>query len=254
MALDNDVEIETPERIRFRYRAAGPVRRALAYLVDLLLRGAIAVVLSLLVLAGSSLRAEQLSAASGGVLLMALFVLEWGYYVAFDLLWNGSSPGRSALRLRVVKEGGFPLGPVDSVLRNLLRAADFLPFGYVLGLAVMSGDRRFRRLGDRVAGTMVVVEEKASVGAPVVLAPPATAQELDGLPARPPLEPGELEAIEMFLRRPDLAPARRQELAEILASGLARRMGRPAGDPARFLALVHARATGARTAGGAAAR
>jgi hypothetical protein len=64
----------------------------------------------------------------------------------------------------VIKEGGFPIGFLDSVLRNLLRAADFLPVGYVLGLISMAGDSRFRRLGDRVAGTMVVIEERSSLG------------------------------------------------------------------------------------------
>src|SRR4029079_7777418 len=97
------------------------------------------------------------------------------------------SPGKRALSLRVVKEGGYPIGFIDSVLRNLLRGADFLPIGYLIGLFAMAADARFRRLGDRVAGTMVVVEERSRVAAPLTLAPPPTPAELDGIRTRAPL-------------------------------------------------------------------
>ena len=68
----------------------------------------------------------------------ARFVLEWGYYVFFETTGDGRSPGKRALSLRVVKEGGYPIGFIDSVLRNLLRGADFLPVGYVVGLFTMA--------------------------------------------------------------------------------------------------------------------
>ncbi len=87
------------------------------------------------------------------MLAIVRFILEWGYYVFFETTASGRSPGKRALSLRVVKEGGYPIGFIDSVLRNLLRGADFLPVGYVVGLFAMAGDARFRRLGDRVAGT-----------------------------------------------------------------------------------------------------
>ena len=79
------------------------------------------------------------------MLLIVAFVLEWGYYVFFETTGDGRSLGKRALSLRVVKEGGYPIGFIDSVLRNLLRGADFLPFGYVVGLFAMAGDSRFRR-------------------------------------------------------------------------------------------------------------
>jgi uncharacterized RDD family membrane protein YckC len=245
-ALDNTVEVETPERIRFRYRAAGPVRRSFAYLLDLLIRFAILIALGLIIGMATAYRTDDLSQASQGVILVAMFVLEWGYYVAFETLWNGASPGKRAFGLRVVKEGGFPMGFVDSVLRNLLRAADFLPAGYVVGLTVMAGDSRFRRLGDRVAGTMVVVEDRIRVGDSLRLTPPAGPGELEALPARPPLSADELESLELFLRRGDLSAPRRLELAEMIAPIFAHRMGVRTGDPVRFLALVYERAVGGR--------
>jgi hypothetical protein len=83
--------------------------------------------------------------ASVGLWLLVLFVLEWGWNVLFETFWRGQTPGKRMLRLRVVRDG-YPVGFIDSVLRNLLRAADFLPVGYVLGLLAMAGDARFRRL------------------------------------------------------------------------------------------------------------
>src|SRR6188508_2543724 len=168
--LDNTTEVETPEHVRFRYRVAGPVRRMLAYLIDLVIRGLVVLALGLVL--AIALGSPE---AVGGVLLIAAFVLEWAYYVVFETSGDGRSLGKRALSLRVVKEGGFPISFMDSVLRNLLRGADFLPFGYVIGLFVMAGDSRFRRLGDRVAGTLVVVEERARVAAPLTITPPPTA-------------------------------------------------------------------------------
>jgi uncharacterized RDD family membrane protein YckC len=246
MALDNTTEVETPERIRFRYRAAGPVRRCFAWLLDMVIRFGVLFAVSFIVMIASAIKLDDLTDASKGVVLVVLFALEWGYYVAFETMWSGSSPGKRAFGLRVVKEGGYPITFYDSVLRNLLRAADWLPQGYVLGLTVMAGDRRFRRLGDRVAGTMVVVEDPVRVGESLRLNPPAAPGELEALPARPPLSADELEALELFLRRGDLSPPRRLELAEMTAGIFARRMGVLSGDPVRFLGLLHERAAGAR--------
>jgi len=242
--LDNVTEVDTPERVRFRYRVAGPARRGLAYLIDLLVRAALALIVGAIVTFAAGIRTGRLREASGGVVLVVLFALEWGYYLLFEVLWNGSSPGKRALSLRVVKEGGFPITVTASVLRNLLRAADFLPLGYVLGLMVMAGDRRFRRLGDHVAGTMVVLEQRVRVAAPVPLEPPATREELEEFPPRPRLTAAERDGIEALLRRKDLSPPRRAELAEMIAPALARRMGVPLRDPVRFVALLLLRASG----------
>jgi uncharacterized RDD family membrane protein YckC len=242
--LDTTAEVETPERVRFRYRLAGPTRRALAYLIDLLIRLAILVVLGLVVQLAFGV-GDEAQQASKGVILVVMFVLEWGYYVVFETVWSGRTPGKRALGIRVMKEGGYPLGFVDSVLRNLLRAADFLPMLYATGVVVMAGDARFRRLGDRVAGTMVVMEERVAVPAALAVSPPPTAAELEPYPQRPRLTAWEREGLELFLRRTDLGPARRHELAEMIAPGLARRLGVPLSDPVRFLALVHLRAQAA---------
>lgn len=248
--LDTTAEVETPEHVRFSYQLAGPSRRALAYLVDSVIRGAIFLAVAIVASVAGAFDEGGLGGMSMGLGLILLFVLEWGYFAAFEVLWSGRTPGKKAMQIRVVREEGVPLSVLDAVLRNLLRAADFLPFGYAIGLVVMGGDARFRRLGDLVAGTMVVTERRQGYAAPLKIHPPPTDKELAGLPSRPPLDRDDLDAIELFLRRlGTLAPLRELELAEMIAPVYAKRMGVRYRDPTRFLALLYHRAH-ERTPGG----
>lgn len=241
--LDTSAEIETPEHVRFSYRIAGPARRGLAYAVDLLLRLTIVLLFGAVALAAGHSMGDTLEQASIGILLVLFFVMEWGYFIFWDVIWNGQSPGKRAVGLRVVTLTGQPLRFVDSMLRNLLRAADFLPGGYALGVLVMGLDSRFRRLGDLVAGTMVITEARHRVAEPIRVSQPPSPGELARLPQRPPLSGDELDALELFLRRaPQLSAARAAELAEMVAPLYARRMGISYKDPQRFLELLHCRA------------
>jgi uncharacterized RDD family membrane protein YckC len=241
--IDTTTEVETPEHVRFRFRVAGPARRAVAYGLDLLVRGAIVAVLaSFAMLAGASL-GELVAGATTGLLLVFVFLTEWGYYLVFDIAWSGRSPGRRAMGLRVVDVSGHPLRLGQSLLRNLLRAADLLPMGYALGVLVMARDPRFRRIGDRVAGTMVVLEDTSRIRAPVAIDPPPSRAELSALPSRLPVSNEELDAIELYLRRaPSLTTSRAEELAEMLAPRIAERLGARYREPRRFLATVYTRA------------
>ena len=178
MQLDNTVEVETPEHLGLRFHVAGPTRRGWAYLVDLLLRLAALMLFEMVSVLATGSRLHWSRRLASGVTLLALFVVEWGYFVLFETVGNGRTPGKRLLRLRVVREDGYPLSFADAVLRNLLRAADFLPVGYLLGLVVMSWDVRFARLGDRAAGTMVVSEDAPQAVPVVVVDPRPTAAEL----------------------------------------------------------------------------
>lgn len=257
MQLDNTVEVETPEHVRFRFHVAGPTRRAWAYLIDCLVRIGVLIVIEVVMVLATGHQVRWGHAMVSGGTLLSLFLMEWGYFVLFEAGWNGTTPGKRALKLRVVKAGGYPLSFADAVLRNLLRTADFLPVGYLLGLLVMSWDGRFARLGDRAAGTMVVIEDPVRVAPAITLDPPPTAAELEALPVRLSLSSSEREAIELLLRRRDLSPGRRIELAETVVPGLVQgatsRPGDPVRDPirdpVRFLALVHFAATGGRAQG-----
>jgi uncharacterized RDD family membrane protein YckC len=242
--IDTSAEVETPEHVRFHHQLAGPARRALAYLIDLLIRGLLLALLAMIdALAGLD-AGDQVRGLSGGMLSLVFFVVEWGYFVFWETVWSGRSPGKRVLSLRVITDSGRPLHLLDSILRNLLRAGDLLPNAYALGLLVMGRDRRFRRLGDMVAGTMVVVEERRDVGDTLHIHPAPTAKELSSLPQRIPLSGDELEALELYLRRvPRLHSARAEELALIVAPMFAKRLGvRYRGDARRFLEVLYHRA------------
>ncbi len=249
--LDTDVAIETPEHIVFRYRVAGPARRALGHVLDLLLcYGAIALLAVVVLLAamGGSIDAGEIGAAAKagiGLLLLALFAAQWIYFLAWEA-WFGRSPGKMAVGLRVVTTSGRPIGWRAAALRNLLRAADLLPIAYLAGLVSMALTSRFQRLGDLVAGTMVVVAERAHAARPLALTPPASAHEVASFPEHVALDADERAAIELFLRRRHtLGRAREHELATMLARPLADRLGCVFQDPARLLALVYDRAVNA---------
>jgi uncharacterized RDD family membrane protein YckC len=243
--LDTYAEVETPEHVRFRYLLAGPSRRALAYLIDTIVRGQILFVFMVLSGLGSMFhRVDRAFAnASMGMVFLVVFLVDWGYFVLLESLWGGRSIGKRAMHIRVVTEGGHSLRFGDALLRNLLRAADFLPFGYVIGVLVMGRDARFRRLGDIVAGTMVVLDDKTEVADLIRVDPPPSPDERAWLPDRTGLTGDDLEAIELFLRRGHrLSPTRQRELAELIAPLYAKRLGVRYHDPARFLALLYCRA------------
>jgi uncharacterized RDD family membrane protein YckC len=244
--LDNAVAIETPEHIVFHYRVAGPVRRCLAYLLDLLIcYGALFVLVLLMVIiavGGGFGEMSSMAKAMGGFFLVLLFAIQWVYFVVWDAL-RGRSPGKAAFGLRVVTTTGRPIGWRAAALRNLLRAADALPTAYLVGVVTMALNSRFQRLGDLVAGTMVIVPEDARAAKALELHPPAWPQELATLPDEVILDADERIAIEMFLRRRhSLGRAREHELACMIAGPIAQRLGFRHEDPARLLAIVYDRA------------
>jgi len=248
--LDTDVAIETPEHIVFHYRLAGPARRAVAYLIDIVVCYGIVLVLAVIVTVsfmGDRSAGDLGSAAKAGsgVVLLALFAAQWVYFVVFEAT-TGRSLGKRVVGLRVVSNDGRPIGWRAAALRNLLRAADALPTGYLVGLASMAMSSRFQRLGDLVAGTMVVVPESAHVATPIELNPPAKPKELATLPDDVALDADEREAIELFLRRRlTLGRAREHELACMIAGPIGERLGFVHPDPSRLLAIVYDRAVNA---------
>jgi uncharacterized RDD family membrane protein YckC len=241
--IDTMTEVDTPERVQLHCRVAGPAQRAAAYAIDLAVRG--------LLLAACAVGAAALDALhtdweglGQGVVLVVFFALEWAYYVVCELWMNGQSVGKRSLGLRVVSSAGLSIGLRESLLRNLLRAADFVPNLYLVGLFVMCSDRKFRRLGDIIAGTMVISERGEGALPAIALVPPPTAQELGALPARVLLSADELDALDLFMRRKEtLSAARAAELAALVAPLLARRFGLEYADPVRFVGLLYHRAT-----------
>ncbi len=255
-AIDTSTRIETPENIAFEFRVAGPWRRAWAYVIDFVIRCmAILIAVFLLSITSAVLSPlEDLAAAPWSLLLLGYFVLEWFYCVLFEWRWQGRTPGKRALGLRVVKEGGYAIGLQDALLRNLLRAADLmpplLPLGvpipsYLFGVLVSGSDLRFRRLGDMVAGTVVIAEEPAQLRRPAVVQPPLSSDEKGIVPPHPRLSVEEKKTLDAFMRRfGAIHPARREELCGDYALALAKRLGAPPPrSGARFLQLVYSRLT-----------
>jgi uncharacterized RDD family membrane protein YckC len=249
--LDTSVAIETPEHIVFRYRVAGPARRLLAYVVDLLLCYVALAILGVIIIfavagAGAISDTVEASLKTGiGVLLILLFAVQWIYFVAWEAV-SGRTPGKMAVGLRVVTTSGRPVSFAAAALRNVLRAADMLPAAYVVGVVAMALSPRFQRLGDLVAGTMVIVPERARVASALALWPPAQPHELAAVPDDVTLDAEERNAIELFLRRRGtLGPAREHELATMVVEPLAKRFGFRLQDPTRMLALLYDRAANA---------
>ncbi|PAT00475.1 MAG: hypothetical protein BSR46_02750 [Candidatus Dactylopiibacterium carminicum] len=198
--LDTLRPVTTPELIEIRLHPAGLLPRALAWLIDLMLR------FMLLALAGNLF--SLLGEFGSGLWLLLFFLIEWFYPVLFEVLWRGSTPGKCALGLLVLNDNGTPVGWGASLTRNLLRTADFLPFGYALGAVSMLLHREFRRLGDIVAGTLVVYRHTT----PATLIPTATP-----IPPTAPLGREAQRAILAFAERaPRLTPERQEELAALL--------------------------------------
>lgn len=250
--IDTAGRVETPEHISFEFRLAGPWRRLWAYGIDLVLRAVLmfAAVLLLGFMSVAFGAMEDFVGANAGLFLLFYFAIEWFYCVLFEWLWNGRTPGKKALGLRVVKEGGFPIGFQDSLIRNLLRGADMLPpiYGvplptYFVGALVSGADPKFRRLGDLAAGTIVIVEEPVKLRTPAQIEPAPRAEELAMVPPHPRLSVEERRTLDAFIRRfRTIHPARREELCEGWSRHLAHRLGAPRqASNARFLQLVYAR-------------
>jgi uncharacterized RDD family membrane protein YckC len=237
-----ELRFETPERVALSLEVAGLGPRALAYLLDVLLVFLLWMTALLVYsVSGDLLRRLQALSGAGQLLALAAVLLSgWGWDVAWEVLGRGQTPGKRALGLRVVRADGAPVGPGESLARNLLRAVE-VPLGYAPGvLAVALGPRR-QRLGDVVAGTLVVRERRFDLSR---YAASAAADErfafLRGRAASL-LAPHEFERLADFLRRrPDLDPAPRARIATLLARAFAARAGAPVPDPEAFLEALAA--------------
>jgi uncharacterized RDD family membrane protein YckC len=219
--LDTVRTVETPEGVELTLRVAGPVSRSLAWLVDQMIR------LAAYVIVGLGL--AFLGDLGGGIFLVFVFLAEWFYPVFFEVLRHGSTPGKAVLGLSVVHDDGTPVGWTPSIVRNLLRFADFLPVAYLLGLASMVATRDFKRLGDVVAGTVVVYRDTPT--GPVHLTP------AEPVPVDVPLDLAEQRAIIDFAERtPGWSPERVLELASLVEPLVG---GPPTTGAQRLLGMAH---------------
>lgn len=178
--LDCTVRLVTPERIVFAHPLAGPSRRFAAYLVDQVI--VLACTLAILMV---SMLISLGSAAGLGPFFVAYFVLTWGYGAFCEGIFNGQTLGKSAMGIRVISERGVPITGAQAVIRNLIGTVDgLIPFFFLMAVASMFVSRKFQRLGDLAAGTIVIVEQRRWQRALTKVDDPEVVNLLDWLPSR----------------------------------------------------------------------
>lgn len=225
--MTEKLTIDTPEQIALDYALAGVGSRCLALALDTLFQAALIVILLLLVIGVSAL--QGLVGGISGLWPMAVglfvaFLIFYGYFAIFEIVWHGQTPGKRIVGLRVISATGHPLTEQAALLRNLVRIVDSLPGVYAIGVLTMLITARSQRLGDLAAGSVVVYER------------PIDHQEPDvelGHGARigaSRLREAEFEVVAMFLRRrADLAWEVRERAAADIANRLRRVLELPQG-------------------------
>lgn len=200
--------IDTPENVAFGYQIAGIGSRFLAALIDTTLIIVLLIVVNLLlsVILDASWMVELLQSWALAVFSLLNFAIFGGFYIFFELAWNGQSPGKRKVGLRVVCQNGTPVSLTESLIRNLVRLIDFLPFAYGIGVVTMFIDGKSRRLGDLAGSTLVVYDQdqitlepqdiRPQLGSAVWSAP----EKLAGLPLEK-LTERDLQAVEEYTRR-----------------------------------------------------
>lgn len=239
------LSILTPESVDLSLEPAGIGSRFFASLIDGLIQGGIILVISLV--AGLSIDFLQdyrsLSGVTQAILLIAAGFLLLAYKLLLEAFWNGQTVGKRAARIRVVREDGLPVQFSQVLIRNLLRIVDYLPVLYIVGSVATLASKRGQRLGDMVAGTLVVRERRAQALNATVEIYPAHL-EIDQTILREyarRLSEADLEAARGFVqRRYQLKPEDRARVAALVADGLAARMGWPDPLPADRMAFIEA--------------
>lgn len=208
--LDTLQTVELAEGVEIRLRIAGPIVRAGAYLIDFGIR--------LLVMAIGGIILVLSGVALGGMVaiglgMLVVFLLDWFYPVIFEMGKHGATPGKRMVGLKVVQATGSPITLGQSIVRNFLRFVDGWPFYilfmYGIGLASCLASRRFQRLGDLAAGT-VVIYTKAPTSMVIAAPPPMMT-----VPLPVSLSADETRALVLFRERAGLwSEERRIEIAD----------------------------------------
>lgn len=260
--IDATVKIVTPENISFDYRVAGPTRRLLAFIIDFLVRMILMIVLYVLLsllflllaqfaaLAGFVDMVRGSEALRNAIYLTLYFLITTFYGGLFETYWNGRTPGKWLLGIRVLSANGEPVNGMQAILRNILRMVEFFPFvspqifeltgdegiaavmiipTYMLGLVVMSCNRKSQRLGDLVCNTVVVMEERSWLMGVAKLEDQRTSQLAAYLPPKFQVSRSMARALATYVeRRRYFSQARRREIARHLGEPLLREFELPA--------------------------
>jgi len=234
LATEDILVIETPERVPLHFALASIGNRFLACAIDHAIQGVslALIVIAAIALANFSTVEQSLSNAPKwvyAIMILLVFLTFSGYFAFFEWIWSGQTPGKRWLKLRVIREDGRPITFWEASVRNLLRSFDMMPFPfYSIGLISVFSTTRDQRVGDMVAGTVVVREREAE--APEfsqVFATPVSDPALrrsfkpvDFTASLGSLTESEIQVVETFLRR-------RWELSEVPRQWMAWRVAIP---------------------------
>jgi len=155
---EKEIIIETPEKIRFSYRIAEIGSRIAAYMIDQLIQVIVTLTILWLLVGFAITSLRDMTFITAAFLMIITFLMRWFYYVLFELIMEGQSPGKKLMRIRVIRDNGDSLDFETIIFRNFLRIVDDFPMIPLLGGFISLIDPRGRRLGDLVANTIVVKE------------------------------------------------------------------------------------------------
>lgn len=218
----NSLGIATPEQVVLDFPIAGLGSRCLALALDTLFLFVLTMLTFVIAVPAAAFSAHGPSATANWILaiwVILSFLITWGYFSAFEVVWRGQTPGKRLAHLRVISATGHPATVGQILARNLVRIVDALPGVYSVGMVCMLLSRRSQRLGDLAAGTVVVHETQAALPPPVADAPPAAVAAVASLTA------ADLQLLESYLLRRDTLPEEtRLQMAERIHSHLAPRL------------------------------
>ena len=228
MSAGEQYTLETPENIQVQFELAGLGTRFCAMLVDTLLLGAITAVLFCIGLMASAAAWFEFKGGSewivAGIVALGIALLSEGYFILFEWLMRGQTPGKKAMKVRVIRDDGTPATAYEVLVRNVLRLIDFLPVAYGVGAIVMFFSRLSKRLGDIAAGTIVIKEGKLDYRANADTKYELRPLAIEEINAE--LTAAERRLVTGFLqRRHELLPKARDDLAERLARPLYEKYG-----------------------------
>src|ERR1700676_3778333 len=157
----DQLTIETPEQTALDFQVAGIGSRFIALALDTLMQTAVGLIILIaggIGIAGLSKYWPASETWGAALMVLFFFFLYFGYFTLFEVLWNGQTPGKRKAGIRVIKDSGRPLTPAESIARNLMRIVDWLPAYYAVGIVSALFSKGNKRLGDLVAGSIVVRE------------------------------------------------------------------------------------------------
>lgn len=162
----DQVGIKTPEYVSLQFKLAGLGSRAAAFLIDSVILGAanlLLFVIGFIVITGeiSLFETSTFGPVFLGILVIIIFAIQWGYFIAFEYFSGGRTIGKKVIGIRVIQDNGHSVTLLSSLIRNLLRIVDYFPVSYLIGMVMIFFHPKHKRVGDVVAGTIVVHERKA---------------------------------------------------------------------------------------------